>query len=93
MRFASVVSRSLPAALVLAAAILALGFAQDPRGTILGRVLDSSGAAVAGAEVRALNESTGVAASAKANDAGNFTMPYLLSGTYTLSSEHAGFKK
>ena len=36
---------------------------------------------------------TGVAAAAKTNDAGNFTMPYLLSGTYTLSSEHAGFKK
>jgi hypothetical protein len=29
----------------------------------------------------------------KTNDAGNFTMPYLLSGTNTLSCEHAGFKK
>jgi hypothetical protein len=77
----------------LAAAFLSPCFAQDPRGTILGRVNDSSGAAVPGAEVRAVNESTGVAASAKTNDAGNFTMPYLLSGTYTVSSEHQGFKK
>jgi hypothetical protein len=89
----SFVSRSLPSALVLAAAFLSPCFAQDPRGTILGRVNDSSGAAVPGAEVRAVNESTGVAASAKTNDAGNFTMPYLLSGTYTVSSEHQGFKK
>ena len=87
------VPRSLPSALVLAAAFLSPCFAQDPRGTILGRVNDSSGAAVPGAEVRAVNENTGVAASAKTNDAGNFTMPYLLSGTYTVSSEHQGFKK
>ena len=85
-------SRSVLPAL-LAAAFLSAGFAQDPRGTILGRVLDSSGAAVPGAEVRAVNDDTGVAASAKANDAGNFTMPYLLSGTYTVSCEHPGFKK
>ena len=71
----------------------AICVAQDPRGTILGRVTDSSGATVPGAEVRAVNENTGVAASAKTNDAGNFTLPYLLSGTYTVSTEHAGFKK
>ena len=86
-------SRRLPLAPILAAAFLATASAQDPRGTILGRVNDSSGASVPGAEVRAVNENTGVAASAKTNDAGNFTMPYLLSGTYTLSCEHAGFKK
>jgi hypothetical protein len=67
--------------------------AQDPRGTILGRVIDSSGAAIPNAEVRATNENTGVAASAKANDAGNFVMPYLLSGTYVVSCELTGFKK
>ena len=86
-------SRRLASAVVLAAVSLATCFAQDPRGTILGRVSDSSGATVPGAEVRAVNEETGVAASAKTNDAGNYTMPYLLSGTYTVSTEHAGFKK
>jgi hypothetical protein len=78
---------------VLSAALFGTAWAQDPRGTILGRVLDASGAAVPGAEVRATNESTGVAAAAKTNDAGNFNMPYLLGGNYILSCEHTGFKK
>ncbi len=80
-------------AVVLSAIVLAPAFAQDPRGTILGRVTDATGASVPGAEVRATNEDTGVAAAAKTNEDGNFTMPYLLTGNYVLSSEHAGFKK
>jgi hypothetical protein len=83
----------LSTAVALSAFLLTSAWAQDPRGTILGRVVDSSGAAVPGAEVRATNEDTGVAAAAKANDAGNFTMPYLLTGKYILSCEHSGFKK
>jgi hypothetical protein len=85
--------RHLLPALLLAAIFHSTVTAQDPRGTILGRVMDVTGAAVPGAEVRATNENTGVAASAKTNDAGNFVMPYLLSGTYVLSCEHSGFKK
>ena len=56
----SVVRYLLPA-LALAASLPVV--AQDPRGTILGRVTDSTGAVVPGAEVRATNENTGVAAS------------------------------
>ncbi|MBI4875288.1 MAG: carboxypeptidase regulatory-like domain-containing protein [Acidobacteria bacterium] len=67
--------------------------AQDARGAILGRVTDPSGAVVAGADVRATNVSTGVAAAARSNEAGNFRMPYLLPGTYTVQVETAGFKK
>lgn len=66
--------------------------AQDPRGTVLGRVTDASGLAVPQSEVRITNDATGVSASAKTNDAGNYVLPYLLSGTYTLKCETAGFK-
>src|SRR5262245_37615204 len=82
----------LPAA-SLAVLLVPILSAQDPRGTVLGRVTDSTGSVLAGAEVRITNEETGVAASAKTNDAGNFTLPYLLSGKYVLSCEHTGFKK
>jgi hypothetical protein len=82
------------------AAILACTFlfstglsAQDPRGTVLGRVVDSSGSIIPGAEVRITNDNTGVSASAKTNQSGNFVLPYLLAGTYTLSCETPGFKK
>lgn len=66
---------------------------QDPRGTVLGRVADSSGAVVPDAEVRIVNEKTGVPIAAKANASGNFVLPYLIAGTNTLSCEMTGFKK
>jgi hypothetical protein len=67
--------------------------AQETRGTILGRVTDSTGAIVPNATVRASNVATGVPAEGKSNAAGNYTLPYLLPGTYTIQAELAGFKK
>ncbi len=66
---------------------------QETRGTLVGRVTDPAGAVVPATEVRAMNTATGVSAVAKSNESGNFTLPYLLPGTYTLSAELAGFKK
>jgi len=67
--------------------------AQEGRGSITGRVVDSSGAVVAGVEVRVRNAETGAAASARSNESGNYTVLYLLPGAYDLSAEFAGFKK
>ncbi len=80
----------------LAAAALAFACtlsAQDPRGTVLGRVTDSTGAVVPGAEVRIVNDNTGVSASAKTNDSGNFVLPYLPAGPYAITCQLQGFKK
>ena len=66
---------------------------QETRGTIVGRVTDATGSVVAGAEVRVTNASTGVAAAAQSNAAGNFTVPYLLPGVYSIQAELTGFKK
>jgi hypothetical protein len=66
---------------------------QETRGTILGRVTDPSGALVAGAEVRVTNTATGVAIQARSNESGNFMMPYLITGTYTVQADTPGFKK
>jgi len=67
--------------------------AQESRGTITGRVMDSSGAVVAGAEVRAQNQQTGAVVSARTNDTGNYTIPYLIPGVYNLTADFTGFKK
>lgn len=67
--------------------------AQEGRGTITGRVTDVSGAAVAGAEIRIINKETRVTAAVRTNDAGNYTIPYVLPGTYDLVAEFAGFTK
>src|SRR6516165_6002619 len=67
--------------------------AQESRGIIAGRVTDPSGAVVAGVDVRATNQQSGVVAAARTNDAGNYTIPYLVPGVYTVSATFAGFKK
>ena len=67
--------------------------AQDSRGAIVGRITDASGAVVPGADVRATNAATGVVASSKTNESGNYTLPYLMPGIYSVSSEATGFKK
>lgn len=66
---------------------------QDARGSVSGRVSDAGGANVGGAEVRAVNTATGVPASAKTNDAGLYTLPFLTPGMYRVSVEVTGFKK
>src|SRR5438874_2521616 len=71
----------------------ALAHAQESRGTIVGRITDQSGAAIAGAEVRATNLATNVTATSKSNEQGNFVLPYLLPGDYTVYTSLAGFKK
>ncbi len=87
--------RLLTPVILIAAVLLLLpaAWAQDARGTVLGRVMDSTGAMIPGAEIRITNEATGVVATARTNDAGSFILPYLIPGNYQLSCEMQGFKR
>jgi hypothetical protein len=67
--------------------------AQDPRGTILGRVVDGSSAAIPNASVKVTNENTGISISTKTNESGNYSVPYLNPGNYKLECEASGFGK
>src|SRR5437588_9781693 len=67
-------------------------FAQDPRGSISGRVVDKSDAVLVGAKVQAVNVQTGVTAVATSNETGTFRVPFLVPGTYRLTVEATGFK-
>ncbi len=80
------------AVLVLLSGVIFLT-AQDPRGTILGRITDQTGAVIPNAGVRATNSATGVSAATQSNESGNFILPYLLPGTYTLSVDVTGFRR
>jgi len=64
------------------------GFAQEYRGTILGRITDPSGAAIAGASVTVQNVETKVAERASSNETGNYQVPFLVPGNYTVTVEH-----
>jgi len=67
-------------------------FAQKITGDISGTVTDVSGAAVAGAVVRAENIGTGEKQSATTNETGFFRIVSLNPGQYRLAVEAAGFK-
>ena len=67
--------------------------AQDARGSIVGRLTDATGAVIPSAEVRATNVATGVVASTRTNESGNYALPYLVPGIYTVTSEMQGFKR
>lgn len=67
-------------------------FAQTFRGTILGSVTDSSGAAVPGATVTVKNADTGLVRTVTTSEDGSYAAPELPIGTYSVSVEKAGFK-
>jgi hypothetical protein len=78
---------------ILALLFLAEGlFGQEYRGSLSGRVLDPSGAAVPGAHLTLTNTATNVRLTTDANAEGNYTLPYLQPATYSLRIEHPGFK-
>ncbi len=67
--------------------------AQDPRGRILGRITDASGAVVPGAAITAANLDSGAAVTARANEQGNYVLLHLLPGRWKVGVELQGFKK
>lgn len=86
------VLRSLMA--VCAIALLsAPALAQTSSGAITGRVVDASGGAVAGAEVRVINQVDRNTRSFTTTASGDFVFPDLDPGTYTVSVKAAGFKQ
>jgi carboxypeptidase family protein/TonB-dependent receptor-like protein len=79
------------AAIMLAAAS-GVG-AQEFRATVKGQIVDSSQAALPGATVTVQNQETGEVATATTNNEGNYTIPFLRPGLYSLTAELSGFQK
>ena len=77
---------------LLCLGLAAVSVAQDPRGNLTGSVSDASGALVPGVEVLATRIDTGVTARGVTNEAGKFTIRFLLPGAYRLTAAKAGFK-
>jgi len=71
----------------------ALCLAQSNLAGINGVVTDASGGTVPDALVAATNTQTGVVANAKTNSSGYFNLENLAIGAYSVSIEHAGFRK
>lgn len=73
------------------ACVTTQSWAQASSGTIVGTVLDASGAAVPRADVTATNNATGVSKTTKSNAAGEYRLDNLLVGTYTIAAKAEGF--
>src|SRR3954447_15466759 len=71
---------------------LSLAMAQSERGTITGTIRDASGASIPGAKVTLTNTETGLVFVNSANEAGDYTVPQLSVGTYTVHIEKDGFR-
>lgn len=68
-----------------------LAIAQVVRSSITGRVSDPSGAAIPDAEITVTNQQTGVLAHTKTDGSGNYTVPELDPGVYSITAEKQGF--
>jgi uncharacterized surface anchored protein len=83
--------------LVITVFLFALGssaLGQEITGTIAGTVLDSTGAAVAGATVTATDADKNVVVrTVTTGEAGEYTLPLLPAGNYTVMVEAPNFKK
>lgn len=67
-------------------------YAQEAVGTIFGRVVDSSGAVVAGAQVSVRNVATGVSTTYLTTKTGDYSAVNLNPGTYSVTVNMMGFK-
>ncbi|MBV9083491.1 MAG: carboxypeptidase regulatory-like domain-containing protein, partial [Acidobacteriaceae bacterium] len=68
-------------------------FGQVTTGTILGSVHDVTGAAVSGARITVTDTNKGTSTQSETDQTGDYTVPFLIPGTYTVAVEKEGFKR
>jgi hypothetical protein len=84
---------ALAAVFVVLFSFCAAAIAQVTTGSILGTVRDASGAVVPGATVTVTDTGKGTTTAKQTDTEGNYSVPYLLPGTYNISVEMKGFKR
>jgi hypothetical protein len=80
----------LATSLAIPLALSAVG--QSDNSSVSGAVTDATGALLPNAKVTLRNEATGVVNTATSNDSGQYTIPNVRPGTYTVTVESAGFQ-
>ncbi len=85
---------SLPSLLLAVFALLSLTatlHAQYDNGSLVGTIRDASGAPIAEAAVTITNNDTGIASATKTNNSGDYEVPSLRVGVYTITASAPGF--
>ncbi|MDE3180305.1 MAG: TonB-dependent receptor, partial [Acidobacteriota bacterium] len=78
--------------IVMVLGMACAAFGQATTGTLLGTVMDPSGATIPGASVVVANDGTGVSVTVETNASGNYVAPHLLPGAYTVTFSKQGFQ-
>lgn len=86
------IARSSFLSVMIAAILAAPVYSQSTTGSILGDVVDASGASLPGATVKLLNQATGAAREALTNEVGSYRFDALPPVEYTVTVEFSGFK-
>ncbi|MCI0723747.1 MAG: TonB-dependent receptor [Acidobacteria bacterium] len=81
---------------ILAAVVpqrIGTAWAQTVTGTIIGTVTDQTGALVPNVSVKVTNTATTLSRTVTTNEAGQYTVPFLPPGVYTVACEQSGFRR
>src|SRR5262249_54957872 len=78
---------------ILALSITSVALAQEFRAVVNGKITDPAKAVVPGAVVTITNLSTNEAVKVTTDSEGNYTIPFLNPGNYSITVEAPGFKK
>jgi hypothetical protein len=78
---------------VVLCSLAAWSWGQGAQGTVVGTASDATGAMIAGASVTITNTTTNVSVHTKTTVAGDFTVPYLSPGVYSVSVLAPGFER
>jgi hypothetical protein len=87
------VASSLVVLLALFSSLMPTAFGQAITATLSGRILDASGGSVSKATVTVVNKATGLSRSVQSSETGEYTIPALPAGEYTVAVEFTGFGK
>ena len=84
--------RCLPVASIVCLLSAPVLWAQESTARLLGTVTDPTGAVVPAANIAARNTATGLTRKTVANESGDYAIPLLPIGQYTVTADSAGFK-
>jgi hypothetical protein len=87
------VASSLVVLLALFSSFMPAAFGQAITATLSGKILDASGGSVSKATVTVVNKATGLSRSVQSSETGEYTIPALPAGEYTVAVEFTGFGK